>query len=448
MALSFADASALDAKIIDVLDDLDLALWSTTPNLSTNTITVETANIGENQEAIASVVQSLRDGAGSLLTESAVQAILLPLVQEWCVSIGAPEGRNVDFDTGMDRIRDYYVANSKSNNSRGITYGSVSAVTGTGNGTVRRLTVCDEGFSLEGCHAEAKRFECKLDQTNVEKHHEVFEATGAVPFRDGLKRTGSGLVQRLVCLTTRDSSRYLTNPSFNQYEGTTQPTAGTEQTITAVTAITGWTADSVTSCKISLGPSDASYRDLVGEPAPSRMCVKFEADRTLTQTLNQNQNPTFDQGVPYYFQVAVYRGSSCDGTLTITFGATTRAVDMTTLSNGAWNVVTLTLNKGLYPRNFRTNNMTVAFALASRTTGHLYLDDIVGPVPMTLVDGLWCVAVGGATPFVRGDYMTVTDSEATRGKRQYWHELRSGRGRRGKPSLPSNNAGSETEADL
>ena len=136
-----------------------------------------------------------------------------------------------------------------------------------------------------------------------------------------------------------------------------------------------------------------------------------------------------------------------EGVVTLV-GATTRAVDMTTLSNGAWTVVTLTLNKGLYPRNFRTNNMTVAFALASRTTGHLYLDDIVGPVPMTLVDGLWCVAVGGATPFVRGDYMTVTDSEATRGKRQYWHELRSGRGRRGRPSLPSNNAGSETEADL
>ena len=396
MAASFAQASAEFAQAIDLLNDTELALWSTTPNVAANCDDIEALNLYENQEAIASAVQAFRNGAGALLTEERVMATLLPFIQEMCVTIGAPEGRNVDFDTGCDRIRDYYIANSKTDNSRSQTFGAVSAVTGTGTGTVRYLTVDDEDFRLEGSHNETKTFTCLLDQSNVEKHHEVFEVKGAVPYRDGLKRTGSGMVASLTCLTTRNTARFLSNPSFSQYGGTTQPTASTEQTITSVTAITGWTADATTNIKVSVD--------------------------------------------------TVYRGSSCDGTLTLTFGATTRAVDMTTLSNGAWNVVTLTLDKGLYARNFHSNNMQVKFALASRTTGHLYLDDVIMD-EMTPLDGLYYVAVGGVTPFVRNDYQTIAVSEATRGTRSYWRELRSGRGRRGFFSLPTHTGGSETEVD-
>lgn len=443
MAASFAQASAEFAQAIDLLNDTELALWSTTPNVAANCDDIEALNLYENQEAIASAVQAFRNGAGALLTEERVMATLLPFIQEMCVTIGAPEGRNVDFDTGCDRIRDYYIANSKTDNSRSQTFGAVSAVTGTGTGTVRYLTVDDEDFRLEGSHNETKTFTCLLDQSNVEKHHEVFEVKGAVPYRDGLKRTGSGMVASLTCLTTRNTARFLSNPSFSQYGGTTQPTASTEQTITSVTAITGWTADATTNIKVSV---DTVYRDLASEPSATRISVKFEGNAYLYQQFNENLNPQFKQKVPYYMQVAVYRGSSCDGTLTLTFGATTRAVDMTTLSNGAWNVVTLTLDKGLYARNFHSNNMQVKFALASRTTGHLYLDDVIMD-EMTPLDGLYYVAVGGVTPFVRNDYQTIAVSEATRGTRSYWRELRSGRGRRGFFSLPTHTGGSETEVD-
>lgn len=443
MALSFANWSLLDKKVIDVLDDLELSLWSTTPNLATNCDTVEAATVGEDAAEVMSMVQAIRSQASGLLTEDAVMRALLPVVREGCVTIGAPEGRNVDFDTGMDRLRDYFVSNSKTVNSRGQTFGSVSAVTGTGTGTVSYLTVDDEGFRLEGSHNETKTFTCLLDQSNVEKHHEVFEVKGAVPYRDGLKRTGSGLVTSLTCLTTRNTARFLSNPSFSQYGGTTQPTAGSEQTITSTTAITGWTADATTNVKVSV---DTVYRDLASEPSATRISTKFVGNAYIYQQFNENLNPTFKQKVPYFLQVAVYRGSSCDGTLTITFGATTRAVTMSTLNNGAWNVVTLTLDKNLYARNFRSNNMQVKFQLASNTTGHLYLDDVILE-EMTPIDGLYYVVVGGATPFVRNDYQTIAVSEATRGTRSYWHELRSGRGRRGFFSLPSDNAAGETEVD-
>ena len=214
MAASFAQASAEFAQAIDLLNDTELALWSTTPNVAANCDDIEALNLYENQEAIASAVQAFRNGAGALLTEERVMATLLPFIQEMCVTIGAPEGRNVDFDTGCDRIRDYYIANSKTDNSRSQTFGAVSAVTGTGTGTVRYLTVDDEDFRLEGSHNETKTFTCLLDQSNVEKHHEVFEVKGAVPYRDGLKRTGSGMVASLTCLTTRNTARFLSNPSF------------------------------------------------------------------------------------------------------------------------------------------------------------------------------------------------------------------------------------------
>lgn len=449
MALSFANWSLLDKKVIDVLDDLELSLWSTTPNLATNCDTVEGATVGEDAAEVMSMVQAIRSQASGLLTEDAVMRALLPVVREGCVTIGAPEGRNVDFDTGMDRLRDYFVSNSKTVNSRGQTFGSVSAVTGTGTGTVNYLTVDDEGFRLEGSHNETKTFTCLLDQSNVEKHFEEFEVKGAVPYRDGLKRTGSGLVGKLVCLTTRNTQKYLNNPSFSQYTGTTQPTASSEQTITSAgssttdSSIAGWVADATTNIKVSV---DTVYRDLATEPAATRISVKFVGNAYIYQQFNRNLNPTFRQKVPYFLQVAVYRGSSCDGTLTITFGATTRAVTMSGLSNNAWNAVTLTLDKNLYARNFRSNDMQVKFALSGYSTGHLYLDDVILE-EMTPIDGLYYVAVGGATPFVRNDYQTIAVSEATRGTRSYWHELRSGRGRRGFFSLPSDNAAGETEVD-
>lgn len=451
MAATFDQASAEFAQAIDLLNDTELSLWSTTPNVDGNCNDIEALNLYENQERIAGAVQAFRNGASALLTEDKVMETLTPFVQEWCVTIGAPEGRNVDYDTGIDRLRDYFVTNSKTVNSRSQTFGSVSAVTGTGTGTARYLTVDDEGFRLEGAHNETKTLVCLLDQSNVEKHHEVFEVKGAVPFRDGLKRTGSGMVAALTCLTTKNTARFLANPSFSQYGGTTQPTTSTEQTITtAGTAalpqsgsITGWVADATTNIKVSV---DTVYRDLASEPSTTRISVKFTGNASIYQQFDQNLNPQFRQKVPYYLQVAVYRGSSCDGNLTLTFGATTRVVDMTTLSNNAWNVVTLTLDKGLYARNFRSNGMQVKFALSSYTTGHLYLDDVVME-EMTPLDGLWYVVVGGVTPFVRNDLMTIAVSEATRGTRAYWTEFRSGRGRRGFFSLPSNTAAGETEVD-
>lgn len=449
MALSFANWSLLDKNVVDVLDDLELSLWSTTPNLAGNCDTVEGATVGEDAAEVMAMVQAIRNRASGQLTEDRVVEALLPVVREGCVTIGAPEGRNVDFDAGVDRLRDYFVANSKTVNSRSQTFGAVSAVTGTGTGTVRYLTVDDEGFRLEGSHNETKTFTCLLDQSNVEKHFEEFEVKGAVPYRDGLKRTGSGLVGKLVCLTTRNSQRYINNPSFSQYTGTTQPTASSEQTITSAgssttdSSIAGWVADATTNIKVSV---DTVYRDLATEPAASRISVKFEGSAYIYQQFNRNLNPQFKQRVPYHVQVAVYRGSSCDGNLVITFGATTRTVDMTTLSNGAWNVVTLTFDKGLYARNFRSNDMQLKFQLSSRTTGHLYLDDVIIE-EMTPIDGLFYVVVGGATPFVRNDYQTIAVSEATRGTRSYWWNLRSGRGRRGGFSLPSDTGGTETEVD-
>jgi hypothetical protein len=89
---------------------------------------------------------------------------------------------------------------------------------------------------------------------------------------------------------------------------------------------------------------------------------------------------------------------------------------MTTLSDDAWNVVDVPDAQGqnCWYDSMAENDLDVGFALASRTSGCLYLDDIVF-APMTPIDGAFYALVGGATPFKAKDVFTVTDSESTRG---------------------------------
>ena len=122
---------------------------------------------------------------------------------------------------------------------------------------------------------------------------------------------------------------------------------------------------------------------------------------------------------------------------------------MSGLSNGAWNVVKLDLDSDLFYTNFKEDSLDIKFTLGSRTTGTLYIDDLLFG-PMTMVDGLWYFLPGGSTSFLEGDVFTWTDSEGgTRGVLQYWLSYRTqlSESLGYAFSLPSDNGGSETISD-
>lgn len=422
--LTYNQSVTLFKAVVKYLEYIENAAASTSPSQVTNYDAIVTANIGDLTEDVAAAIRAHRSGSSALLSPGAVRAILAPALAEWSLAIGAPEGRSITPGRALFRLQEYFNTNSLSLNAREFTLGSVTAGgSNTGTGTVRRLTVDHDGFALEGGHPEVKTFTCRQDQLQVDTGEEVFEFAGAVPKNDFLVVTGSGPHGSLAALTTRASEAYLTNPSFSQVGGT-QPTAGSEVVTVATDTVTGWVLTTAANAKTSV---DVVYRDRVSTPSAQRISLKFTDNNKITQTFADQKRPTWKTRVPYYVQVAIYRKTTSTGNIIITFGATSRTVALSTLTDDAWNVVTLTLDKNLYHKNFSTNAPVFSIEYASAGASKLvYIDDVIIS-EMAFADGQWWAIVGGATPFKRLDTFTFTDTvNATRGKCSYWLHHRSG----------------------
>lgn len=414
-ALSYANAISLLKKTIDLLDETEKYGASAATNFDTLHDTFIAANIGDYPEACGAAVRGLRAQLAGMLTPATVRAVLAPVLAEVAAAIDAPERDPVSV---LNRLRDYAIAQGTDEtvNAREFSRGSPSAGgSNVGNGLIRRLTVDEDDYPLEGSYAEVKDAEVVLDQNSVDRHTEVIEFRGSKPEPDEIKRVGSGIVARMACFTTRDSERYVINPTFSQFSGTA-PTAGAESTPSATTSVTGWTLTTAANARVSI---DYAYRDLVG--VTQTYSLRFTADNKAVQSLAiGDRRAKFSTRRPYFVQVAIYREGSCDGNTILRFGAITVTTANSTLSNGAWNLIIVPLTKSCYYKNFKENALTLEVELASRTTGSIYIDDIIVR-EFVLMDGSYWAAVGGSTNFLKGDTWTITDTvSATRGVVQYW----------------------------
>lgn len=316
--------------------------------------------------------------------------------------------------------------------SRELTYGSVTAgATNVGTGLLRILSQDHYGYPLESCHIESKVAVCIRDGAQVQTHSEVFQISGENAQPDGLRRIGSGAAaQTLTGLTTINAESFLANPSLSSIGGTA-PTAGSPVAVAAVNTITGWTLATISGATLD---ADVTYRNLPGETR--RFSLRFAANNKLSQIVGASRRAQFLAFIAYWRQVAVYREGNCDGTLTLKWGRVTVTVAMTSLSNGAWNLVTAALDRDLYGVNFTETNMEVSLELSGRTTGSIYIQDWTCGA-MIPIDGRPAALIGGATPFRLRDRFTagVTQSDATKGRinEMLW--------RAGLPSLPAVTSG-------
>lgn len=439
--LTYAQGWTQLKAVIDLLDETYKFGYANTPNYRTLEEAILAATAGDYRAAVLNSIAPTRNGISAVLAPGSVLRHLTGALLDMGRAINAAERTP---DAILQRLYDYMHANSKTVNSRSISYASMSAGgSNVGNAAVTRVTVDENGYNLEACHVELKTIECILDQNQVDRDREVWEIRGIEPEPDFLQVVGSGInLQsggRVVALSSVDSQELLSNPSFDQYGGTTQPTAGSPQTPTATTSVTGWTLGDVTDFAVDV---DTVYRSPVGVATPKSL--KFVDNGVATQVLLDTTRARILTRTPYYYQVAVYRKDSCDGTLTIEIGGVSRAVTMTTLNDNAWNVIKVPATPGTnsYYKAFKQNAVDNVFTLASRTTGSLFLDDIVWAA-MPRIDGTFWAVVGGATRSLRFDSFTGTDTETNRGVLQEWLAFRSGLGL----SLPSNTGGTETETD-
>lgn len=360
----------------------------------------------------ASLVSAI-NGGGSMMS---------PLFIQMGQVIDAPEK---DVQTILTRLYEYMNTNSQAVKSRGFTYGAVSdpGTSNVGSGTIKRLTGDENAYDIENCTPEVKLAECVSDaNSGAQKNEEVFQFRGSDSEKDALKITGSGLTTQIRGVSARDS---LTgNSSFTRYSGTTA----------SPTAIDDWVVGTnIANFQIDTGnyyrtdPSDG------GSPAS----LVFETNDYVSQAFSV-RNIDINPNVPYYCSIAYNRQvGSGDGNLTITCGDQTATVALS--SQTGWNILEVAIGQKSWLKTFNASVPVVKIELASNTTGTVLVDDLIF-TPFQPFDGLWYLPLGGATPFLRLDDFTWTDS-ATESVLQFWFWKSLGR------YLPHATGGSITWAD-
>lgn len=334
-----------------------------------------------------------------------------------------------DADVLWPFILRHYVDNSLSVNSREFTFGTPAAGGGNvGNGLIHLLTVDKYGNDLEHCFAEDYVAEIVEDEfSGTNPHEESWRFKGEPLELDQLFVDGSGLESIINSLSAR--ATLLLNPSFEEFTGS----------LAVPTDIANW----IPSTPGAFGNFEISesifYRDFLGITTPRS--VQFKDNDSLEQKFTV-KNTEFDADIPIYVQIALFRESSCDGDVILTLGGSTVTIDIATLNNAAWNVVKLPLNKELWYDNFNVADGAVKIELSGRTTGTIFVDDVIVNQFQAFAN-YWIAPVGGQTKWRRQpvpDVFTYTFSTAVDALIQLW--LR----RRG-IYLPGNKAGTETLAD-
>lgn len=402
MAATEAEAQAQLVDAIDLLETLRASAEDGAGALIALEDAAVQAAEGEYSVEYLESLRAFRQGVrGSLNTHA--QMLVAPL-QHWGRAIDSRWVNPLNLQGLLDDIYDRMIASGDRISSRQVTYDTPSAGgSNVGSGTLLRLTVDEEGLDLENCHTELKTAECVGDQsTGTDRHEELFALYGGTAGRDALELLGSGRAVPLRALTPRVGGSVVQNPSFDVV-----PTAS---------ALQGWevTAGSIADLA---GDTTNFYRGYRGVAAPAGL--ELEGNVSISQKLS-NLGKSLNAAVPYYLQLVINRLSTgADGTLTIRLGATSKAFTLSSLAASGFVVCRLDVDEGLYYDNFREDELDVSIELAGGSTFGAVIDDVI-LAPMTPFDGSWWALVGGATPFLRDDVFTMTDTEAATGIVQRW----------------------------
>lgn len=416
---SRAEVETQISNVVKILDEFRLYAGVNSDNFLAEEDTLVQSLETDYAPELMSAVAGFRSSLVGAINSGA--SMMSPLFMQMGKVIDAPE---TDIQTILTRFYEYMNDNTLAVKSRGFTFGSVSAAGGNvGGGTIKRLTSDENAYDIENCTPEGKKAECVSDaNSGANKHEEVFQFLGSDAEKDSLKITGSGITSQLRAVSARDS--VTGNSSFTRYTGTTvAPTAINDWDVGA--SIANFQID--TSNYYRTDPSDG------GSPAS----LVFETDDYVSQAFtvrNININPA----VPYYCSIAYNRQvGSGDGDLTLTCGDQTATVALS--AQTGWNLLEIAIGTKSWLKTFNAESPGVKIELASNTTGTVLVDDLIF-TPFQRFDGLWYLPLGDATPFLRLDEFSWTDS-ATESILQLWFWKALGR------YLPHATGGSITWAD-
>lgn len=410
------DIQTAEKGVIKVLELIKRTGYDSTLNVFA-LLTVDEAlagAVGDYQANLFAATANLRSLYASLSNPSVAASVIYPYLLHYAQDQNWPELSDLGSLMGRRYLR--YIAGALTVQSRVLTYGATTAGGGNvGTGTLECLYKDENDFEIEATAVETKTFECLTDYNlGARLGEEVFEARGQEREKYlWLPGTGgSGLLDASRSYSAGDSAAYLINPSFSQYSPS--PIGAGPNT-----ALPGWTVLSGTFANVlSVVGAGNYFRDPDGDTAQAGL--KFTGNDTIYQVLGTN-SVKVSALTPYHFSVAVKRLANATGNITLTLGNTTKVVTIASLTNGAWNIVSLDLDKKRWAKYFNATGLQLSIKVDTLATGTVIFDDVLF-CPMQKLDGHWWTLRGGATPFLKGDVFTraVTQADITLGIKQYW----------------------------
>jgi len=304
----------------------------------------------------------------------------------------------------IDRIYKYFVDNSKTVKSRGITYGAIPSF-GAGKGLLYRLTENEDGYDLENEFVETKTFTVLQDEnTGAERFREVFEFIGGNAGVDALDSDSSGAVRRNV--RAKDSgSSLLSNASFSQFSIGGTFTAG-RYVMAALDTVTDWALNAPVGFALD---RNEFARDIVGDTNPTSLVALTGGTRILTQAFSVNRlslNPAF----PHLPSIWIRGGSAITaGTVTITWGSKSQAFTLSVADQDTWRELVPDRDLDMWPLAFNEEDAVISITIASHDD-EVFLDEqFFGP--MEAFDGTWWhPSCAIAAKFLTDDSIAVADT--------------------------------------
>jgi hypothetical protein len=364
--------------------------------------------------------ENYREGLSSLVDPSLIYQALAPCILEYGQVLKAGGYIGSGYETVELLIGAIYerflVATAQYVESRAITFDTSGATTGTGTGTISRLTTDENAFDIENVTVETKHFLCVRDQNSgVKKHAEEFVMLGETRSKDFLQphSFGSGdTFRRLLHNRNAGSTQHgsiLRNSSFESYDAT-QTNDFTYWALVSGTVPTQETGD--------------YYSTHPG--ASTDYCLTASAAFRLKQSRADMRKQTLDPRKPYFLRVMVKQAAGTpDGNVILHLGSQSVSVAATTINAATeWYELALPLDENSWFKNFNQDDFNVEIEWTG-TTGTLLFDDMIF-CELTQIDATWWVCrqnnTNGPTAWLRRDEVQFDDTQAdtTKGKINYY----------------------------
>lgn len=401
------------ADAVRIFEHLDRYVNTNTQNFSDHKDTLA-ASVGPNtflfDDDIFSAAARFRAGLVSTIQQG--RNILTPLLRDYGRVLDFPE---TDIATILSRLLDDFRDRGLTVASRQFVFGAIAAATANaGDGVINRLTVDENSDDIENTFAESKEAEVVADEhSGSSEHEERFEFRGQALGEDSLDLRGSGRVAIIKSLSAADSLEFLQNPSFSDSNVGALTTADT---------IPGWTiqSGSPTDFRIDDATTGQVFRGFEGDTVPKSL--KFLADAVIFQGFD-NRRIQLTPQIPMYLQLAFRPDTATAGVLTLTMGAVSRAVVITTALGGVFNILRINISADNWFKNFNQENPNITINLTG-ANGSVWVDDVVFARYQPF-NSIWYAPVGGATPFLRDDIFSWTHTNGdrvagTQGLVQHW----------------------------